>query len=230
MHVNPLLDSFLVYKVSSVPAGSSGRNFSLVPVSSGSGRNLQYWFRCTPNENDDLTGDINDYILALRPESTVKKTKYDLNVWNRYLDTINESRQIENIPPDELNVLLCRFFMDIKKKDGKQYEPTSLTSLHRSLQRHLNDKGSPINLFFERRAIQLFKRSTEVLSARKKELVVRNAKKIVHKQLESSQPTKKMNFFVWAILPTQIPRLCKEPYGGCCRYTSGFVPVIKAEG
>ena len=110
--------------------------------------------------------------LALRPESTAKKTKYDLNVWNRYLDTINESRQIENIPPVELNVLLCRFFMDIKKKDGKQYEPTSLTSLHRSLQRHLNDKGSPINLLKD----ELFKRSREVLSAQKKELVVRNAK------------------------------------------------------
>ena len=170
--------------------------------------------------------DINDCILALRPESTVKKTMYDLNVWNRYLDTINESRQIENIPPDELNVLLCHFFMDIKKKDGKQYEPTSLTSLHRSLQRHLNDKGSPINLLKD----ELFKRSREVLSARKKELVVRNAKGNRPQAARELTADEEDELFVWAILATQIPRLWKEPYGGCCRYTLGFVPVMKAEG
>ena len=42
MYVNPSLGS-------SLEVGSgSGRNFSLVPVSSGSGGNLQYRFRCTP--------------------------------------------------------------------------------------------------------------------------------------------------------------------------------------
>ena len=88
------------------------------------------------------------------------------------METKNESRQIENIPPDELNALLCRFFMDIKKKDGSHYEPVSLTSLQRSLQRYLNDKGSTINLFKD----EGFKTSREVLSATKKELVVQNAK------------------------------------------------------
>ena len=123
-------------------------------------------------ENTKLMADIQNYIIAQRPESTVKKTKYDLNIWKRYLETKNESGQIENIPPEELNALLCRFFMDTKKKDGSQYEPVSLTSLQRSLQRYLNDKGSTINLFKD----EGFKTSREVLSARKKELVVQNAK------------------------------------------------------
>ena len=60
-------------------------------------------------ENFYSIADIHNYIIAQRPESTVKKTKYDLNIWKRYLDTRNESRQIENIPPNELNALLCRF-------------------------------------------------------------------------------------------------------------------------
>ena len=67
-----------------------------------------------------------------------------MNVWRRYLDSINEKREVENIPSDELNVLMCRFFMSVKKKDGSHYEPVSLTSFHRSLQRFLNDKGSPL--------------------------------------------------------------------------------------
>ena len=95
-----------------------------------------------------------------------------MNVWRRYLDSINEKREVENIPSDELNVLMCRFFMSVKKKDGSHYEPVSLTSFHRSLQRFLNDKGSPLNLLKD----QQFKKSREVLSARKKQLVVENAK------------------------------------------------------
>ena len=33
---------------------------------------------------------------------------------------------MENIPPNELNILLCRFFMDVRKKDGGVYEPGTL--------------------------------------------------------------------------------------------------------
>ena len=43
-----------------------------------------------------------------------------MNVWRRYLDSINEKREVENIPSDELNVLMCRFFMSVKKTDGSQ--------------------------------------------------------------------------------------------------------------
>ena len=62
--------------------------------------------------------------------------------------------------------------MDIAKKDGSQYEPVSLTALHRILQCYLNNKGSTINLLKDER----FKTSREVLTAKKKELVVQNAK------------------------------------------------------
>ena len=128
------------------------------------------------NEDDNTENyaleNIQNYIMAQRPESTVKKTQYDMNVWRRYLDSINEKREVENIPSDELNVLMCRFFMSVKKKDGSHYEPVSFTSFHRSLQRFLNDKGSPLNLLKD----QQFKKSREVLSARKKQFVVENAK------------------------------------------------------
>ena len=46
-------------------------------------------------------------------ENTVKKTEYDLYV--------------EDVPADELNILICRFMMniDMKKKDGGEYEPAT---------------------------------------------------------------------------------------------------------
>ena len=40
----------------------------------------------------------------------------------------SEHREIEDIPADELNILICRFMMDIKKKVGGVYEPTTLAS------------------------------------------------------------------------------------------------------
>ena len=79
---------------------------------------------------------------------------------------------MENIPLKELNILLCRFFMDFRKKDGRVYEPVSLISFQRSIQRYLNDNNSSRNVMKD----QDFAKSREVLSARKRNLVVNNAK------------------------------------------------------
>ena len=37
-----------------------------------------------------------------------------MNIWKKYFDLENELRGIENIPTDELNVHICRFFMQPK--------------------------------------------------------------------------------------------------------------------
>ena len=76
---------------------------------------------------------IQDFIEAQRPENTTKKTAYDINVWKRFCSSIEEVRELENIPAGDLNILLCKFFMDVKKKDGGVYEPASLSSFQRSI-------------------------------------------------------------------------------------------------
>ena len=40
----------------------------------------------------------------------------------------SENREIEDITVDELNVLICRFMMDIKKTDGGAHEATTFAS------------------------------------------------------------------------------------------------------
>ncbi|XP_044178600.1 uncharacterized protein LOC122960461 [Acropora millepora] len=116
--------------------------------------------------------DVQSYILEQRPENTVKKTNSDLNTWKRYLKGLKEEREIEFIPSEELNLLMCRFFMDAKKKDGGPYEPSTLTSFQRSLQRYLKDKGSKLNILKDTD----FSKSREVLLAKKKQLVEESAK------------------------------------------------------
>ena len=105
-------------------------------------------------------------------KNTVKKTEYDLHVWKRFFLEVGEARKIEEIPADELNILICQFLMVIKKKDGGSYEPATLQSFQRSLQRYLNDKNSKLNILKDRE----FLKSREVLLSKKKQLVFEEAK------------------------------------------------------
>ena len=61
------------------------------------------------------TANVQNYILAQRKTQLKnKKTEYDLNVWKRFPRSISENREIEEIPADELNILICRFMMDME--------------------------------------------------------------------------------------------------------------------
>ena len=62
--------------------------------------------------------------------------------------------------------------MNVRKKNGDVYEPTSLKDFQRSLQRYLNDKSAQVNILQD----QEFSKSREVLSAKKRELVQQHAK------------------------------------------------------
>ena len=86
---------------------------------------------------------------------------------NDILLPAGEERNIEDIPAKDLNLHMPCFFMEIKKKDGDQYKPTTLTSFHRSLQWYLNDHGSTPNILKD----QQFSLSREALSSRKRQLL-----------------------------------------------------------
>ena len=72
----------------------------------------------------------------------------------------------KNIPTLELNNLLGHFAIKVRKANGKDYEPNSLTSFFRSFDRHLKNKGQQRSILFDRD----FETSRQVLEARRKEL------------------------------------------------------------
>ena len=49
----------------------------------------------------------------------------------------NEAKKLEDIPRHELDAVLCRFFAEIRKKDGHEYEPESLAVMQCSLEKTL---------------------------------------------------------------------------------------------
>ena len=127
---------------------------------------------------------VQDYIEAHRLENTTKKTAYDINVWKRFCSSIREVRELENISAGTLNVLLCKFFIDVKKKDGGVYKPASLSSFQRSIQRYLKGKNLSFNLFQD---MELAK-SREVLLVKNVSSLKRTLREIVHKRHDRFHP------------------------------------------
>ena len=51
-----------------------------------------------------------------------------------------------SIPLEELDVILARFFLSVRKQDGEEYEPSSLSNMQSSFMRHLSANGYTWNL------------------------------------------------------------------------------------
>jgi hypothetical protein len=62
-------------------------------------------------------------------ENNVKKTEYDLRIFREYLAAINEQREIETLMFSELQNILMKFILAVKKKNGEVYEPSSIRAM-----------------------------------------------------------------------------------------------------
>ena len=62
-------------------------------------------------------------------KNTQDKTKSDLNALEKFCESLKESRAIENIPADELDLLLSKFFISVRNQNGTKYEPSTKTRL-----------------------------------------------------------------------------------------------------
>ena len=98
------------------------------------------------NKVSDKQQKIQDFIDAQKLKNTVYKIKSNLKGFSRYLAKENEERKIEVIPVEKLDTYLSDFFMTVCKQNGDEYEPSSLSSMQRSIQRHLDDQMSNINI------------------------------------------------------------------------------------
>ena len=91
----------------------------------------------------DTALELDDEVLASfveenKAKNTVNKTKSDLNMWYRWCEVVGETRKVENITDKtELNRLLSHFYMTVKKKDGSEYEPSTIKDCSRSIDRFL---------------------------------------------------------------------------------------------
>ena len=78
--------------------------------------------------------EVHNFIRSQQQASTVQKTIYDMNVFQKFLDECGEKRRINEIAPAELDSLLCNFYITAKKMDNTAYQPDTMSSFSRSIQ------------------------------------------------------------------------------------------------
>ena len=112
------------------------------------------------NRISESQEEIEGFIKNQKSANTTKKTTTDMNTLSRYIKTIGMSGNVESLPASELDHLLCKFFMNIRKKNGEEYEPDTISGFQRSIQRYLSEKGSSVNILKDKD----FEKSRKVLS------------------------------------------------------------------
>ena len=127
-------------------------------------------------DNGELTGTnnkIETFVKEQKSENTTKKTVSDMKTFQRYLSSISKGdEEILHLPADVLDHLLAKFFKDIRKINGDEYEPDTLSGFQRSIQRFLSDGKSPFNILVQKE----FQMSRKVLAAKRKSLVQKAGK------------------------------------------------------
>ena len=76
--------------------------------------------------------EIEKFLQAQKSENTQHKTKSDLNACKKFCESLKESRAIENIPVNELDLLFVQNFISVRKQDGTEYEARTLNGFQRS--------------------------------------------------------------------------------------------------
>ena len=118
----------------------------------------------TETTNADLDNVLKAFVQQRKAKNTVTKTRSDLNVWTRWCKSVNEQRELQDLPSHALNRLLSHFFKSVAKKNREDYEPGTLTSYQRSIDRYLRDIGQTRSILGDPE----FEGSRQVLEAKRK--------------------------------------------------------------
>ena len=109
---------------------------------------------------------VADGVVRLQETSKNHNTTISTNTWvncyRAWAQCRNESTVLETLVPEDLNLVLCRFYAEIRKQNGKDYEPDCLRVMQSALDRHLKNANYPCSIITDRS----FKSSQEVLEGK----------------------------------------------------------------
>ena len=99
-------------------------------------------------------------------DNTKRKTYYDLKTFAEFLESEEETREIQEMPPDELQKLAKKFVLAVRKQNGEEYQPSSLRGFLQSIDRYLRKKGYPFSLLNDKE----FHEVQDILKKKQKQL------------------------------------------------------------
>ena len=90
----------------------------------------------------------------------------DLKLFNEFLNSEEEERNIENIPAAELQQLAKKFVLGVRKKNGEEYESSSLRGFLQNVDRYLRKKGCTFSLLNDKEFCEV----QDILKKKQKQL------------------------------------------------------------
>ena len=93
------------------------------------------------NHFQSIDSSVEEFIDGQENEDTKKKTKHDVALFQEFLVLKGETRQMDELTPQELNKFLSEFLLTVRKKeDNEDYELNSLRAFFASFEPHLKKK------------------------------------------------------------------------------------------
>ena len=108
------------------------------------------------------------FIEKMKNKNTVRKTEQSIRLFKTWLENEPryDTREPWQIPASELDNYIGSFILSIRKSDGEEYEPDTLTSYHRGIDRSLRENHYPFSIITDKE----FLTSRTVLASKRKEL------------------------------------------------------------
>ena len=119
------------------------------------------------NEADE--SDIKFFIDSNRSANTKLSTSNWLKIYQLWARARGKEINPEKLEPYELNKTLELFYAEVKKSNGKDYEPDSLRVMIAAVDRHLKEKDYPMSIMKDR----AFASSKSVLEGKARQLRVK---------------------------------------------------------
>ena len=96
------------------------------------------------------TDDIEQYIKNSISINTTKQTNKWIVAYKQWAKLRNKEVDIHTPPPFELDVILQSFYAEIKKQNGDDYEPNSLSAMQTSIDRYVKYNRYPHSILRDR--------------------------------------------------------------------------------
>ena len=89
--------------------------------------------------------DVDEFNESEENQNTKRKTELDVNLIHSYIASeavwhVNRPPRMEELSPSKLDTYLSKFLLAVRKKNGEEYEPTTLRGIV-SLVRKLRNYG-----------------------------------------------------------------------------------------
>ena len=92
--------------------------------------------------NETNEKDVDEFNESEENQNTKRKTELDVNLIHFYIASeavwhVNRPPRMEELSPSRLDTYLSKFLLAVRKKNGEEYEPTTLRGFVSSVERYL---------------------------------------------------------------------------------------------